>query len=136
MSIVETIKNAIFFDKESGYNQTEIADKYNVRPQTISMLLNGVKKWGRLELATFEKMFPDAELILNKSICEKPADTVYTVGKIAPAEAPSAPTPKRSHFDNAMLEEWEKLDMEDKCRVMSFIAQLAKEKKSDSSATA
>lgn len=135
-SIVDTIAAAVMYDLNEGMSQVDVAHKYRLTQQAISMLLHGKKKWELLSLATFAKMFPNAELILNASICGNPADTSYPVIDHTQPEMQNSTSPQLSLFDRAMLEEWGKLDQQDKCRVMGFIAQLDKEKKSDRATTA
>ena len=137
MNIVETVKAAVEFDINEGLTQTEVAAKYNLTQQAINMLLHGKKKYECLALATFAKMFPDAELILNKRILGNDIQAVYPV-KSTTLEMHLAELPVTtfSHFDRAMLEEWAKLDQQDKCRVMGFMAQLELEKKPAAATTA
>ena len=137
MNIVETVKAAIEYDIENGMSQKDTAHKYNLTQQAVNMLLHGKKKWECLELGTFAKMFPNAELILNKRILGNDIQAVYPV-KTTTLEMhlPELPVTTFSHFDRAMLEEWGKLDQQDKCRVMGFIAQLELEKKSTAEITA
>jgi transcriptional regulator with XRE-family HTH domain len=141
MSLIELVKKTIFFESEkAGLNQSEIARKYGLTPQAVNLLLAGKRDFAKIELATFVRMFPNAQIVLNRDVCGNPGDTVYMLGDKETANASGsdalAQTSERSLFDRAMLEEWDKLDQQDKCRVMGFIAQLETEKKSDGAASA
>ena len=141
MGLIELVKKTIFFESNNaGLNQSEIARKYGLTPQAVNLLLAGKRDFAKIELATFVRMFPNAQIVLNKEVCGNSADTVYALADSTTASAVGAialeQTSDRSLFDRAMLEEWDKLDQQDKCRVMGFIAQLEAEKKSDTAATA
>lgn len=137
MGIAEVIKEALWYDRESGLNQSEIARKYNLTPQAVGLLFAGKRDFAKLEIATLVKMFPDAEIILNKGICGNAIEAIYPLSSSPSEERIEEFRQNRfTHWDWALLEEWEKLDMQDKCRVMGFIAQLELEKKSNSEATA
>ena len=141
MSLIEMVKKTIFFESETvGLNQSEIARKYSLTPQAVNLLLTGKRDFAKIELATFVRMFPNAQIVLNKEVCGNSPDTVYALADAATASAVGVAaleqTSDRSLFDRAMLEEWDKLDQQDKCRVMSFIAQLEAEKKSNNATTA
>jgi hypothetical protein len=141
MGLIELVKKTIFFESENvGLNQSEIVRKYCLTPQAVNLLLTGKRDFAKIELATFVRMFPNAQIVLNKEVCGNSADTVYVFGENAPSNASGsaalAQTSDRSLFDRAMLEEWDKLDQQDKCRVMGFIAQLEAEKKSNDAITA
>jgi hypothetical protein len=141
MSLIDLVKKTIFFESENvGLNQSEIARKYCLTPQAVNLLLTGKRDFAKIELATFVRMFPNAQIVLNKEVCGNSADTVYALADSGTASAAGVSaleqTSDRSLFDRAMLEEWDKLDQQDKCRVMGFIAQLDAEKKSDTAVTA
>lgn len=141
MGLIELVKKTIFFESENaGLNQSEIARKYGLTPQAVNLLLAGKRDFAKIELATFVRMFPNAQIVLNKEVCGNSGDTVYALVDNATASSAGVAaleqTSERSLFDRAMLEEWDKLDQQDKCRVMSFMAQLEAEKKSDTAATA
>ena len=141
MGLVELVKKTIFFESENaGLNQSEIARKYGLTPQAVNLLLAGKRDFAKIELATFVRMFPNAQIVFNKEVCGNSADTVYALADRATASSAGVAaleqTSERSLFDRAMLEEWDKLDQQDKCRVMGFIAQLEAEKKSNDAITA
>lgn len=141
MGLIELVKKTILFESNNaGLNQSEIARKYGLTPQAVNLLLAGKRDFAKIELATFVRMFPNAQIVLNKAVCGNSADTVYALADRSTASSTGVAaleqTSDRSLFDRAMLEEWDKLDQQDKCRVMGFIAQLDAEKKSDSAATA
>lgn len=140
MGIVEIIKAALWHDKDEGLNQSEIARKYNLNQQTINRIFHEKINLEKLEIRTFIRMFPNAELILHESVNGNPPDTLYPLADnsiLAIADdLEQASSPVLSFFDKAMLEEWGKLDQQDKCRVMGFIAQLELEKKSAAATTA
>lgn len=141
MSLIDLVKKTIIWESETaGLNQSEIARKYGLTPQAVNLLLAGKRDFAKIELATFVRMFPNAQIVLNKEVCGNSADTVYALADSGTASAVGVAaleqTSDRSLFDRAMLEEWDKLDQQDKCRVMGFIAQLDAEKKSDTAVTA
>ena len=139
MGIVEIIRTALWTDKEAGLNQSEIARKYNLSQQTVNRIFQDKINLEKLEIRTFIRMFPNAELLLHEELAGNPPDTLYPlIDNPAMArvdELEQAPA-ELSFFDRAMLEEWAKLDQQDKCRVMGFMAQLELEKKSDAATTA
>ena len=139
MGIVEIVKSALWHDRDEGMNQSEIARKYNLTQQTVNRIFHDKINLEKLEIRTFIRMFPNAELILHESLAGNPADTIYPISE-QPEQVRIDTLDQQlddlSFFDRAMLEEWNKLTQQDKCRVMGFIAQLETEKKSDSAATA
>lgn len=139
MGIIDIIRAALWNDKDGGLNQSEIARKYNLSQQTVNRIFHDRINLEKLEIRTFIRMFPNAELILNERLGDNPADTVYPLidqPELARIDTLEQVPDDLSLFDRAMLEEWSKLDQQDKCRVMGFIAQLDKEKKSDRATTA
>ena len=135
MGIVEIIRAALWQDKEAGLNQSEIARKYNLTQQTVNRIFHDKINLAKLEINTFIRMFPDAEIILHERVGDNPADTVYPVVK-HPEYAKVKPLEQQqnlSHFDRAMLEEWNRLDRLEKSRVMGFMAQLELEREECSS---
>lgn len=139
MGIIDIIRAALWNDKDGGLNQSEIARKYNLSQQTVNRIFHDRINLEKLEIRTFVRMFPNAELILNARLGDNPADTVYPLTdqpELARVDTLEQQPDDLSLFDRAMLEEWGKLDQQDKCRVMGFMAQLDKEKKSDGTATA
>lgn len=134
MGIVEIIKAALWKDKEYGMNQSEIARKYNLSQQTINRIFHGKIDIAKLEIRTFIRMFPRAELILHAAIDGNSPDTVYPLADnpiqaIAEDLEQAIPT-RLSYMDRAMLEEWHKLDRPAQCKVMVLLDQLLQEKKS------
>lgn len=131
MAIVDVIRMAIVGENNRGITQAEIARKLRITPQAVSCLINGKRSFERIEVGTLEKMFPKAELILHEKLGSNPADHPYPVENNHPEIVDHTPADTLSFMDKAMLEEWNKLDQQDKCRVMGFMAQLALEKKSN-----
>ena len=128
MGIVEIIKTALWQDKEAGLNQSEIARKYNLTQQTVNRIFHDKINLAKLEIRTFIRMFPDAELILHERVGNNLPDAIYSLADQPDLERADtleqSPTDELSFFDRAMLEEWFKLDQQDKCRVMGYIAKL------------
>lgn len=139
MGIIDIIRASLWNDKDGGLNQSEIARKYNLSQQTVNRIFHDKINLEKLEIRTFVRMFPNAELILNERLGDNPPDTVYPLidqPELARVDTLEQQPDDLSLFDRAMLEEWGKLDQQDKCRVMGFMAQLDKEKKSDRATTA
>lgn len=141
MGIVEIIKAALWQDKEAGMNQSEIARKYNLNQQTVNRIFHEKINLAKLELRTFIRMFPNAELILHETLGENPPDAIYPLTEVnlidGGSENDTVAENQNDDFDlsfldRAMLEEWYKLCQQDKCRVMGYIAKLIFESENES----
>lgn len=136
ITIAEAIVKRLKERYAGGESQVELSRIFNVPQAYISSLISGQQKADNMRLISVQRMFPNATICLNDGNKEE-----YPLPRFQPPSTSSSKTTAEessalSYFDKAMLEEWQKLDQQDKCRVMGFIAQLEAEKKSDTAVTA
>lgn len=134
ITVAEAIVKRLKERYAGGESQVELSRIFNVPQAYISSLISGQQKADNMRLISVQRMFPNATICLNDGDKED-----YPLPKFQPLSSnktTAEESSELSYFDKAMLEEWQKLDQQDKCRVMGFIAQLEAEKKSNDAITA